>query len=382
MLGAADEVGRRGDGDRPHLQGVAAEGDALARDRQPRLRAAPRGDATTSSTGRAARARTPTASGTSATRSGAAWTVERGRASSRRSTRGSCGTSTRSSRRSASSPASRWTRSIRSALRAAKRMGFSDARLAALLGATEERRCARGARAAGIRPVYKTVDTCGAEFEAFTPYLYSTYEPARTRRGRTDAAEDHHPRRRPEPHRAGHRVRLLLRARGASRCARTGSRPSWSTATRRPSAPTTTPPTSSTSSRSRSRTCSRIVEREKPDGVIVQFGGQTPLQARGAARARRRADPRHVARRDRPRRGPRALRGRCSTTLDLQRPPNGIARTRRRGERGRATASATRCWCGRPTCSAAAPWRSSTTATSLGALHASARCARRPSSRC
>ena len=46
-----------------------------------------------------------------------------------------------------------------------------------------------------------------------------------------------------------------------SRCARTASRPSWSTATRRPSRPTTTPPTGSTSSRSRSRTCSRSSTR-------------------------------------------------------------------------------------------------------------------------
>ena len=39
-----------------------------------------------------------------------------------------------------------------------------------------------------------------------------------------------------------------------------------------------------------------IVDREKPDGVIVQFGGQTPLKLRFGAGARRRADHRHVAR--------------------------------------------------------------------------------------
>ncbi|HEY7726471.1 MAG TPA: carbamoyl-phosphate synthase large subunit, partial [Anaeromyxobacteraceae bacterium] len=61
------------------------------------------------------------------------------------------------------------------AWRAAKRMGFSDRRLAALAGTTE--RAAREARcAAGVRPVFKRVDTCAAEFEAYTPYLYSTYE--------------------------------------------------------------------------------------------------------------------------------------------------------------------------------------------------------------
>jgi carbamoyl-phosphate synthase large subunit len=61
------------------------------------------------------------------------------------------------------------------AWRAAKRMGFSDRRIAQLAGKTE--REVREARwAAGVRPVFKRVDTCAAEFEAHTPYLYSTYE--------------------------------------------------------------------------------------------------------------------------------------------------------------------------------------------------------------
>ncbi len=56
-----------------------------------------------------------------------------------------------------------------------KAMGFSDKRLAALAGLREAD--AREARsAAGVRPVFKRVDTCAAEFEAYTPYLYSTYE--------------------------------------------------------------------------------------------------------------------------------------------------------------------------------------------------------------
>ena len=54
-----------------------------------------------------------------------------------------------------------------------------------------------------------------------------------------------------------------------------------------------------------------IVDAEQPNGtlhgVIVQFGGQTPLKLARRARSRERADPRHVARRDRPRRGPRPL---------------------------------------------------------------------------
>jgi carbamoyl-phosphate synthase large subunit len=61
------------------------------------------------------------------------------------------------------------------ALRAVKRMGFSDRRIAQLGGTTEA--AVREARhAAGVRPVFKRVDTCAAEFEAHTPYLYSTYE--------------------------------------------------------------------------------------------------------------------------------------------------------------------------------------------------------------
>jgi carbamoyl-phosphate synthase large subunit len=61
------------------------------------------------------------------------------------------------------------------ALRRLKRMGLSDRRIAALTGATEA--AVRGARhAAGVRPVYKRVDTCGAELASFTPYLYSSYE--------------------------------------------------------------------------------------------------------------------------------------------------------------------------------------------------------------
>ena len=61
------------------------------------------------------------------------------------------------------------------ALRDAKRAGLSDRCLAALVGADE--RDVRARRTAlGIRPVFKTVDTCAGEFPARTPYHYSTYE--------------------------------------------------------------------------------------------------------------------------------------------------------------------------------------------------------------
>ncbi|MBI5561991.1 MAG: carbamoyl-phosphate synthase large subunit [Deltaproteobacteria bacterium] len=60
-------------------------------------------------------------------------------------------------------------------LRKAKEAGCSTSRLAAMTGNTDADMAAE-LKAAGIAPVYKTVDTCAAEFEAFTPYLYSTHE--------------------------------------------------------------------------------------------------------------------------------------------------------------------------------------------------------------
>ncbi|MCW2832283.1 MAG: carB, partial [Nocardioides sp.] len=60
-------------------------------------------------------------------------------------------------------------------LRLAKRHGFSDAQIAGIRGMRED--VVRGVRQAlGLRPVYKTVDTCAAEFDAQTPYHYSSYD--------------------------------------------------------------------------------------------------------------------------------------------------------------------------------------------------------------
>jgi carbamoyl-phosphate synthase large subunit len=60
-------------------------------------------------------------------------------------------------------------------LRAAKQAGFSDSQIADVCGIPEER-VRRWRHDLGVRPVYHTVDTCAAEFEARTPYLYSTYD--------------------------------------------------------------------------------------------------------------------------------------------------------------------------------------------------------------
>jgi len=61
------------------------------------------------------------------------------------------------------------------ALTRLKALGFSDTRLAALTGQTEKE-VRRARRALGVRPVFKRIDSCAAEFAAATPYMYSTYE--------------------------------------------------------------------------------------------------------------------------------------------------------------------------------------------------------------
>ena len=73
-------------------------------------------------------------------------------------------------------------------LRQAKQWGYSDIQLATIWNAThDEIRALR--KRCGIEPVYKLVDTCAAEFEAYTPYYYSTYESPVTRAGGDDAGE-------------------------------------------------------------------------------------------------------------------------------------------------------------------------------------------------
>jgi len=109
-------------------------------------------------------------------------------------------------------------------MRKLKRKGFSDARLAKLLGVTEKNLRSHRHKLKVV-PVYKRVDTCAAEFATDTAYMYSTYEeeceanPSGRDKimilGGVRPRQDHDPRRWPEPHRPGHRVRLLLRARGA-----------------------------------------------------------------------------------------------------------------------------------------------------------------------
>ncbi|MFN8585236.1 MAG: carbamoyl-phosphate synthase large subunit [Dehalococcoidia bacterium] len=74
-----------------------------------------------------------------------------------------------------------------SLLVAAKRMGFGDAQIGTLADRLPEQ-VRQMREQLGLRPVYKMVDTCAAEFEAATPYFYSTYEEE------NDAVPDHHER--------------------------------------------------------------------------------------------------------------------------------------------------------------------------------------------
>jgi carbamoyl-phosphate synthase large subunit len=74
-----------------------------------------------------------------------------------------------------------------SLIRNAKQWGFSDAQIALLRDSSEEE-IRKSREHLGVRPVYKTVDTCAAEFEAFTPYYYSSYEEETEVKSRTKPA--------------------------------------------------------------------------------------------------------------------------------------------------------------------------------------------------
>ncbi len=163
-------------------------------------------------------------------------------------------------------------------LRAAKEYGLSDRRLFFLTGAPEnevrERR-----KAFGIGPVYKRVDTCGAEFESFTPYLYSTYEEeceaAPTDRRKIMILGS-------GPNRIGQGIEFDYCCCHASFALRDAGFETIMV--------NCNPETVSTDYDTSDRLyfepltfedVMNIVEVEQPEGVIVQFGGQTPLNLAG-----------------------------------------------------------------------------------------------------
>ncbi|MDP2982387.1 MAG: carbamoyl-phosphate synthase large subunit [Candidatus Latescibacter sp.] len=157
----------------------------------------------------------------------------------------------------------------------AKKMGFSDRQLAFLWGVSEnavrERR-----KQLGIESVFKTVDTCAAEFEAFTPYHYSTYE--------SECEVVRSPRKKimiigGGPNRIGQGIEFDYCCVHASFALKEDGFETIMVN----SNPETVSTDYDTSDKLYFEPLTlehvlAICEKEKPDGVIVQFGGQTPLK--------------------------------------------------------------------------------------------------------
>ncbi len=161
-----------------------------------------------------------------------------------------------------------------SVLREAKRNGVSDSHLGEVWGCTAEAVRARR-QALDVHPVFKRVDTCAAEFESFTPYLYSTYEDE-------DEAEPTDRRKimilGSGPNRIGQGIEFdyccvhaayALKEEGFEtimvNCNPETVSTDYDTSDRLYFEPLTF------------EDVMAIVDEEKPSGMIVQFGGQTPL---------------------------------------------------------------------------------------------------------
>jgi carbamoyl-phosphate synthase large subunit len=159
-------------------------------------------------------------------------------------------------------------------LHQAKECGFSDVQLAHLLG-SDEMTVRKWRQEIGVLPTYKLVDTCAAEFEAYTPYYYSTYE----------SEDEVRPTNKKKvmilgggPNRIGQGIEFdyccvhacfALREEGYETIMVNSN-------------PETVSTDYDTSDRLYFEPLTRedvlnIVQKEKPEGVIVQFGGQTPL---------------------------------------------------------------------------------------------------------
>ena len=189
--------------------------------------------------------------------------------------------------------------------RRAKQLGFADAQLAHLWG-LDEAEVRRQREAAGVRPVYKAVDTCAAEFAAETPYHYSTYEDE----------DEVHPSSRPRvvvlgsgPNRIGQGIEFDYCCVHASFALRDAGYETVMV--------NCNPETVSTDYDTSDRLyfeplteedVRNVIDAETaaaggvPPRVIVALGGQTPLKLAGLLPQR--ADRRHQPRRHRPGRGP------------------------------------------------------------------------------
>ncbi|MGH8314913.1 MAG: carbamoyl-phosphate synthase large subunit, partial [Steroidobacterales bacterium] len=167
-------------------------------------------------------------------------------------------------------------------MRALKRKGFSDSRLARLT-ASDEQVVRKRRHKLGLHPVYKRVDTCAAEFATSTAYLYSTYE---------EECEANPDKKRKimilggGPNRIGQGIEfdyccvhaaLALREDGCEtimvNCNPETVSTDYDTSDRLYFEPLTF------------EDVMEIIEKEKPEGVIVQFGGQTPLKLSRALQA-------------------------------------------------------------------------------------------------
>ena len=208
-------------------------------------------------------------------------------------------------------------------LRHWKRLGFSDRRLARLTG-RDEAAVAGQRRKEGIHPVFKRVDTCAAEFEANTPYLYSTYEEEDEAR-----PDDRHKIMilGSGPNRIGQGVEFdyccvqasfALRAAGFEtimvNCNPETVSTDYDTSDRLYFEPLTL------------EDVVEVARVEKPIGAIVQFGGQTPLKlAHGLERAGIRILGTSVEAIDRAE--DRERWSRVIEELGLLQPENGVARS-------------------------------------------------------
>ncbi|MBW2027026.1 MAG: carbamoyl-phosphate synthase large subunit [Deltaproteobacteria bacterium] len=155
-----------------------------------------------------------------------------------------------------------------------KEYGFSDIQLAEIFG-SDEKTVRRARVEKGIEPVYKLVDTCAAEFEAYTPYYYSTYDQENEIRSSTKrkvvilGAG---------PNRIGQGIEFDYCCVQASLALREMGIESIMVN----SNPETVSTDYDTSDRLYFEPLTRedvlnLIEQERPEGVIVQFGGQTPL---------------------------------------------------------------------------------------------------------
>jgi carbamoylphosphate synthase large subunit/REP element-mobilizing transposase RayT len=166
--------------------------------------------------------------------------------------------------------------------RSSKRLGFSDRQLAYSLGLSEEEIRAKR-KAAGVIPTYRLVDTCAAEFEAYTPYYYSTYgseNEIRTNAKRKIMILGG------GPNRIGQGIEFdyccvhaafALRELGIETIM-VNSNPEtvstdYDTSDKLYFEPLT------------HEDVLNVYEQEKPEGVIVQFGGQTPLNLAAGLKA-------------------------------------------------------------------------------------------------